>query len=293
MLRAVWILIVCSLLVVACGDDEDSSPNLPPANNMNNANNTNNVNNTNNTNSATNNTNNATNNATNNGTNNATNNANNANNQNNGMCMVLNPSIGECDPLCQTGCMDEDSCIGRQEDAEVNEFTSSCVAAGNGMQGDACATDEECSAGFMCIALDGGESQCRQYCRPGSDVAPQCPMGFTCRAFQLELRVGVCDQPIDECQPIPDSCSEQENCYDTPNGKRCAAFDADAMPGDACTNSTDCPDGYRCVGESGENEICRRLCDPNDVDTCDPGSSCRSLVDEDGDPLDWGGCFMD
>lgn len=276
------IMVVLSMafgLLAACGDDEDPQGPVPSnnqtVNNENNENNLNNVNNLNNMNNL-----------------NNVNNENNENNVNNtGECPELNPVLGACDPLCQTGCDDGQHCVARTSDPDDTELTATCGPEGAGSQGEECASDEDCAAGSMCISLDGAASECHRYCRPGSAVRPQCPSGLTCRPFDVELRVGVCEQAVDECSVFPDSCEDAQNCYDTPSGKRCAEYNAAAEPGDSCTESTECNERFRCVGDDPGDLSCRMICDPDDVDTCDAPTTCQRLNDADGNPLDWGACF--
>ncbi|MEZ4461042.1 MAG: hypothetical protein R3E66_15225 [bacterium] len=269
-------LAMAVLGMVACSDDEG------PANtNTNNTTNTNNA-----TNNASNNSNNASNNTTNNSNNTTNNSTNNVTTGNNGNCVELDPSLGACDPICQTGCGTQ-NCVARQADA-AEPPVAACVAAGTQSSG-ACTTDADCAIGHMCLSVEGADPVCLQYCRPGRPAESGCDAGLDCRPFQLELRLGVCTSANDECGFFPDGCDDGENCYDTPNGTRCATYNAEAQPDAACTNSNECNDGYRCVGINGGATACKRMCDPNEP-VCETGT-CQRMNGSDGSPLAWGACL--
>ena len=290
-----WIVRIVTLSLsvglLGCGDDEKPDPIVTGNNSINNSNNSgsNNSNNaTNNSTNGSNNSNNATNNVTN-GTN-GSNNVNNDNNANNKVdCTLIDPAIGACDPLCQEGCDDGQTCVARQASTS-DPVAATCETAGAGVQGDTCNADSDCAVGTMCIALDGAEKQCRAFCRPGADIYPQCEDGFICRSFQLELRVGVCDQVVDACTIFPDSCGATQNCYPTKLGMRCADFDAESMPGDACEDSSGCGGGYRCAAVADGEATCRPICDPNEANSCVEGT-CHQMNDTNDLPLPWGGCL--
>lgn len=271
----IWITVLVAGLLTSCSDDEVSDP----SNNTNNSTNNSTSNVTNNT------TNNTTNNVTNNTTNNVTNNT--TNNSTTSDCVALDPALGACDPICQTGCGISDHCIAKQA-SQTEAPVASCSAAGDKTSG-ACTADTECAKGFVCLSVEGAESACVEYCRPGSAAQTGCAAGMDCRPFQLELRLGVCTSADNQCSFFPDSCGDGKNCYDTPNGTRCANYAEDATADMACANSNECNDRQRCVGVGEGALACKPICDP-DEPNCVEGT-CQRMSDADGVPLAWGACL--
>lgn len=272
-------LLICVISAVACGDDPAPASNTSTNNTSTNNTSTNNTseNNTSENNTATNNT--STNNTSVNNT-----------SLNNTQCVGLSPAIGECDPLCQSGCDAQEACVARQG---AEAFEATCQE-GTGVLGqdEPCVNDADCVAGAMCLGLDGGATTCRLYCRTGGEEQPQCPTGYQCRPFQLESRVGVCDIPLNECSYFPNSCEDGKECYDTPNGTRCSSFNEEATPDQACTQSTECNDRYRCAGTSPQTLTCKPICNPDEeVNTCDEGLNCVQMRDASGNLLLWGACM--
>lgn len=262
--------LIAVFFVLSCGDADVA----PPAtfNNTNNANNTNNSNNTNNQN--TNNLNN-------------TNNQNNQNNTNNLTCTPLDPALGPCDALCQTGCGAGEHCVTRQPTAN-DPVTTECELQMGAGQGADCDQTSDCGEGFSC-RLFRGDQACRAYCRPGDPAPPQCPFDHACIPI-TDNRIGICVFVNHTCEVLPnDSCSEPgEECYNFPSGRRCEMA-GDAMLGETCDSTADCVEGTRCVAD-GAAVICRQTCDP-DNSQCPNDENCAELTDQNGQSLGWGACF--
>jgi hypothetical protein len=94
------------------------------------------------------------------------------------------PSMQYCEPTnatCRAGCRNDSNCnAGIGEKCNGNHVcaipmgSSSSGGMGGGGNGDACADDSECRAGFGCSAIN----VCRELCTPG---CPPCPLtGFGC-----------------------------------------------------------------------------------------------------------------
>ncbi len=277
-MRIPWLgIAVAGLLISSCSDDD---VNNPSSNNTTTNNSTNNSTNTS--------TNNATNTSTNNSTNTSTNNATNTSTNNStNTCLALDPALGACDPICQTGCDAADHCIAKQTSA-TDPPVAACGVAGDKTSG-ACANDTECGKGFVCLSVEGADAACLEYCRPGAPSQTGCGAGLDCRPFQLELRVGVCVASNDQCGFFPDSCGDGKNCYNTPNGTRCASFASEAVADMTCANSNECNDQYRCVGVGAGALACKPICNPNEP-VCGSGT-CQRMSDADGLPLAWGACL--
>lgn len=282
------LLALVFVIAAACGSDNNN--NVAPT--KNNGSNTTNNETSNQTNNDTGGSNNGSNNGTA-GSNNATagthNNTTATNNTNNNglVCDPLEPGIGECDPLCQSGCDVGQHCLVESE-PDV-DATSVCAPSGLGLQNDPCAADTECALGLHCRSVGGGERTCLNYCNP--DGRPGCPGGHACVRLQADNRIGACVPVVDECDPIPtDTCADPDECYDTIQGRRCLPA-GDVELDAACTRSGDCVPGLRCIDVMDIGQVCKPLCDPDGpADQCADGM-CRALRSPDGTALSWGACF--
>jgi hypothetical protein len=98
----------------------------------------------------------------------------------------------QCDPLKGSDeCGDGFGCYPYvdypSEPCEAEQFGSICALAGTGEQGDPC-LDQDCSAGFLCVASGQG-TVCAQLCRaPGPNT---CPNGLLCGSVDVK-GFGVC-----------------------------------------------------------------------------------------------------
>src|SRR5690606_723929 len=97
-------------------------------------------------------------------------------------CVDLDPAVGACDPLCQTGCGPGEHCI---LDADTMAF---CEDAGVGAQGQACSADTECAVGLHCRGVAGSARRCLNYCNPAGE--PACPSNHACVRLQADTRIG-------------------------------------------------------------------------------------------------------
>lgn len=89
------------------------------------------------------------------------------------------------------------------------------------------------------------------------------------------------------CAFFMGDCPDDQTCYSTTQGPRCAPFDGEASVGDACQNSLDCSRRQRCFEGS-----CRQMCDPSGTHSdwsCLPNSACMGVT-VDGESQPWGIC---
>jgi hypothetical protein len=200
-----------------------------------------------------------------------------------GECHPLDPSIGPCDPLCQTGCEADQACSISSSDP-FTPIQSVCEGGGPATAGMECSTDNGCEAGLGCLSIDGLTFECVPFCRVGGGV-PGCDDETVCTPFDRdERRVGICIPPEDECTQYPgDDCPAGQNCNRTELGLRCIAFDPDASVGDDCTSPGDCNDDHGCINIDGRSQ-CRQLCDAADP-MCADDEMCARLND-----LPYGAC---
>lgn len=271
-------------LIAACGPENNGTASGNNGDNSSQNNETNTATTNNGTNAATNN---ASNGSTNGNTGSTNNASTSTNNDTTPMgCMDLDPGLGPCDPICQTGCDVGQHCV-----ADGDPLEAMCEDAGMGEQGQACQADTECGVGLHCRSVGGGALRCVTYCNPNA-IPTGCPANHACNRLVSDMRLGACIAISNECEAIPaDTCDDPEECYDTLNGRRCVES-GDTALGDPCTRSTDCQVGARCVGVDGMGESCRTLCDPDGDDSeCDDGETCHGLRDQQGDTLSWGACY--
>ncbi len=87
----------------------------------------------------------------------------------------------DCNPITSVGCPAGLGlgCGVYQEQAGQMRIFTLCGGAGNGGQGTACTTNEDCLAGSACFTLNGdpNDQQCLKYCNLAS---PSCPGVTTC-----------------------------------------------------------------------------------------------------------------
>jgi len=267
----------------ACPTGFSCESNLCISDGANNGTNNGTTNNTTSTNNGTTNNTTGTNNGVTNNTTGMTNN--NTNGMTNGGCQEIMPAVGECDALCQTGCMADQNCVVASSGPGAPAMAV-CQPAGTAVAGDACDQMTACAEGHGCLTTDGGATfSCRQYCRVG-DGEPSCAGAATCAAADPNIpELGICIEPEDECTGYPnDSCPDGQNCYQTNIGLRCVDYNAAAMPGDACASPTDCNDAQGCVGDGMTNN-CRALCDPA-APMCAGTEQCVQLTN-----LPYGACI--
>lgn len=275
------LVVAVVVVVAACGSDNNVASQNNGANND--ANNTSNNASNNATNNETSGSNNLSNNATNNPTNNTTGPNNNTNNTT-PTCEPLDPAIGDCDPICQTGCDVGDHCL---VDADAMAM---CGPAGPRLQDEACSADTECDLGFHCRSVGGGDRTCLSYCDPNADRTG-CSSSHACVRLQADNRIGACVPIVDECEVVPtDECADPDECYGTIQGRKCLPAGTVALDED-CTRSSDCAPGLRCVTIMDTGQVCKPLCDPQGGDDQCTDGMCRALSNPQGQPLDWGACY--
>lgn len=94
-----------------------------------------------------------------------------------------------CDPYGQTGCPSGMGCVG--VNATGGDFTD-CRYLGAGIQGDACASQADCSDGYACVS----PGECLAYCIVGN--ANTCLSGETCVGLADPLQIGAVEYGVCE-----------------------------------------------------------------------------------------------
>jgi len=103
-----------------------------------------------------------------------------------------------CEPATNTGCPAGSWCFLGQESEGAMRDLSHCSAdpQGPATQGQACATQEDCAPGFLCLDTDGaGTTECLQLCRNPSTSfpgpSPDCPSSiYDCVALDPGAALG-------------------------------------------------------------------------------------------------------
>ncbi len=104
-------------------------------------------------------------------------------------CDELDPAIGPCDPICQTGCGADEHCV-----LDGATIASTCGPAGAGENEAICETDADCGVGLHCRSTGGANPRCLYFC---DGVSPDCPDSYECIRYQGEQRLGVCILPVE------------------------------------------------------------------------------------------------
>jgi hypothetical protein len=174
--------------------------------------------------------------------------------------------------------------------------TPQCVAA--------CTAANECRSEYACFSAGRRRYVClpRAFSECDPRVRGSCGAGETCVNVGFN-DVGVCRMA---CNPIANSgCSNAEGCYasgltgeglcTTPCvGTNSAGASCTTGAGRICGGTfSDCPGGYGCLGNAGENYspfrtgTCFKYCDKNTVAVqCSAGATCEPLRRANGDPSD-------
>ena len=109
-------------------------------------------------------------------------------------CRPLSTPIGTCDPLCQTGCQLGEACaVG----GDINNLQSGCLPEGPVQPGNACAMDQLCVAGSICVGIDPNDPAnaiCATLCRLGGGQ-PGCSGADSCLPISGNTEVGACGTP--------------------------------------------------------------------------------------------------
>ena len=188
-----------------------------------------------------------------------------------------------CDPVCQTGCQDEQACYYYPALVEGQEPETQCGPSGEVVEGGACDEGTGCGPGLLCVGFE-----CTRSCLVGAQAGEPgatCTGDRTCESIGGGP-VGVC--VISGCTLFPDdSCPENENCYVTESGTReCLTYNPGAVLYDLCEENTDCDAEQVCTIQRVEPDEepgpkrCRQRCVPASGEFgCPEGLSCKPLID--------------
>lgn len=195
-------------------------------------------------------------------------------------CVGVTPAIGPCDPLCQTGCGRQETCVPFTY-GPGSPLRSECREDGTVPEHSPCVgTADSCLHGLGCMIPTGrATSRCFSFCVPGGD--PGCEEGEICQAIVAEdPRVGICI--TEDCTQFPnDNCPPTQDCYKTPDGLTCMIYDASARLGDSCTASQQCNEDQECTGSVGPTEEgCRAKCVLGDSSYCEAAEACKPLLNQ-------------
>jgi hypothetical protein len=157
-------------------------------------------------------------------------------------------SYGFCERACTLfadGCPAGQACS--LVPGKVNPVTS-CVPAGTGPQGSACATARDCAPGSTCAFGT---------CQPICDASHPCPDGRACVALAgLSGGVGYCG-----CEVLQDQCGTGGTCRPLNAEIAVCGLPGARRIGEACEVSADCGRDAVCFGSQSNGYFCRRMCD--------------------------------
>jgi hypothetical protein len=176
-----------------------------------------------------------------------------------------------CDVFLSCGCDPGQKCSSGQSSLE-------CVAAGAKLAGEACAGDDECVPGTVCLSY-GGPIICRVFC---DDLHPctadeACYVGVNDRSM-THIVAAICGPTCillaQDCTIAGQSCYPSPDVYPVAEKGTCRPSGA-GVQGETCATSSDCATGYVCIKPNG---ICAKMCArPDGVPACEPQTTCHAL----------------
>ncbi len=180
----------------------------------------------------------------------------------------------DCDIYTDANCEEGLNCILNENEQPV------CLVAGEVPVGETCATQGVCLDG-KCMALSNDDkNHCYKYCQSNAD----CPDGSCLTITGSPWKV--CSLPedqYDKCNILDQDCADpNQACYtysSVINDPICLKVGT-SDKGEQCTQSSDCKEGFDCIGGS----TCRRICSTAGGEpSCDsPFASCVPLVPSQG-----------
>jgi hypothetical protein len=189
------------------------------------------------------------------------------------------PPIGACSFECQTGCDDGETCD--MLPTATGELRPACARYGPVGEHEICGgADLACQKGLTCVNRAATIApHCLAHCEVNDAMA--CDDDEFCEPRSPGDGIaGVCARI--ECTLYPnDDCPAGQNCYRSPNGRRCLDYHPAAQLGDACSDSSDCNDAQECIAEEGTvTELCRAKCVVGDAQGCPPDEQCLPVFDD-------------
>lgn len=162
-------------------------------------------------------------------------------------------------------------------DAQPGQIGDECQAEGSGVSG-----DDNCDIGTMCWFLDAeNKGTCVELCQ-GSADAPTCSGDKICD----ESNEGVIIVCLDTCDPLAQSCPENQICFFDGVDTFICDFDASGEMGkygDPCAYINVCDYGLFCANPETvpdcppDNGCCSPYCNIMEPNTC-PGAPMQECV---------------
>ena len=183
-----------------------------------------------------------------------------------GMC--TGPAMGDCNLIDPTSCGTGMACV--FSGSSTTSWTTQCIMAGVGGQGDTCTMQGQCQEGFVCTN--------RGICQKVCCATPDCDTGDFCGNI-AGLNAGTCATPID-CDLVAQTGCEGfpgTGCYPGAGGLDCIGAGT-LNEGEVCMFTNDCMPGMGCLGPMGGPSNCRRWCDMSAADPCPAGFTCGGVT---------------
>ena len=200
------------------------------------------------------------------------------------------PNTKECD-IWKQDCPEMEKCMPYANDGGGSWNATKCtsVDANPGQPGDECVAEgggvsgiDNCAVGTMCWFLDAeNKGTCVEMCT-GSPNAPMCPGDKICD----ESNDGVIIVCLDTCDPLAQSCPENQICFFDGVDTFICDFDAsgeEGQYGDPCAYINVCDYGLFCANQmavpgcESTDGCCSTYCNLMEPNTC-PGAPEQECV---------------
>jgi hypothetical protein len=167
-----------------------------------------------------------------------------------GGCAFTPPEGWPCDPVCDTGCAEGQTCT-------WTNGAFGCLEAGAAGLDEACSPDgPTCASGACLTPSGGGPAVCRAFCVDHED----CPDTRPCDGvLQSDGPVMACGDPLSSCDVLLQDCAGAAGCYLSQKGAVCLP-PGQLLDGAACHYTNDCRPGSGCVVIDAQT-TCAPLCD--------------------------------
>jgi hypothetical protein len=174
--------------------------------------------------------------------------------------------------ICQSLCEADGGCTGNYVCKQTLQGHGYCFARGGAVEGDVCASTDECVKGRRCVG-EVCATQCGESADCNRDAFQACEDGLCTPVGPNNSTVQFDGQTFDRCLPESPNCRSGHVCvsYDDAQRGYCAEIVADgALCGGVLR--TECGLGSTCLTRVGEDR-CYRNCDAL---ACGPGYACSA-----------------
>lgn len=216
------------------------------------------------------------------------------------------PVEGMCNPFEQD-CPEGQKCQPYAEGGGSSWNANKCFPdEGDGKEGDACfaamggvAGYDDCDIGFFCWGVDAMmNGYCVQLCTGSMDAGECANVDKACAVYN-EGTLPIC---LDACDPLLQDCDPSDVCIQSPTatGFLCVldASGDEGQANDPCNFANSCDPGLLCADPTSSNECdpdagcCQPFCDINEPGVCPDPQMCIPLQTPDPNAPDVGFCSI-